>query len=106
TGRGALAAWLPGAPVDPKRLLEVARFAGGVDVVPKRGAADFDGVLEGGAHGRRELLIGRRADPAGAAQRMDAGRRQRLAGVDVAHTRHHPAVHDEALDRDSAPARE
>src|SRR5262249_37474632 len=102
-GRAADATRLAGAVVDGVVHLEEAGLAVGVDVVGDRAAAELDGMFEHAPHGGAQALELLAAQAAGAPARANAGLKDHLAGVDVAHPAERALIHQQILDR-HAPA--
>ncbi len=94
----AAPAGFPLPPVDAEIVLETARLPVGTDIVPERGTAGGDRLLQHGDDRPRQPGAAPGPQKAGPPARRDAGPEQRLAGVDVADSDHQPLVEKGRLD--------
>src|SRR5450631_233621 len=95
-------AGLAAAFVYEQLLSKISGYAFRIHIVAQCGAADLDGFGEhvfDGPDQSRGLCPG---DAARGAARGNAGAKQRLACIDVAHAHDHVRIHDELFDRDGA----
>ena len=99
TVRAAARARLARAAVDPRLRLERAGHAVRIAKVAQRRAAELERARQRRAHRRRQALGARPAEAVAARARIDAGREQRLAGVDVAGADDDVAAEQRRLDR-------
>ena len=79
--------------------LEAAGAAVTMDVVADTAATTGNRGVQRGAYGVGKPVTAAAADPAGGAQRRDAGLKQALGGIDVADTDQQVSVHQHRLDR-------
>src|SRR6185437_4519855 len=84
-----------GAAIDVQLAEEITRRAIGTQEVAQGGAAAVDRQGEDALHFHGESSVACTRDGASRTTRVDAGREQGLAGVDVAHADHHRVVHQE-----------
>jgi pantetheine-phosphate adenylyltransferase len=72
--------------------------------IPQRRATGLDGAFEHGLNGSHEFFVAQQRDSSCSTSRMNAGQEQGFTRVDVPHTNDNARVHDELLDRNTAPA--
>ena len=89
---------LAGTAIDAQLLTKIARPSLAVLEVPQGGATGQDGLFQYLADGLSQTMQTLTRDATRRASRVDPGREQGLAGVDIAHPDHGASIHDVGLD--------